>query len=1124
MLKINGEKFKIYTRDNQETIKARIASNLKTLPKYLYFPEGDTLDANRNNVVKDLFNDDIMKIEDDSEEPLRNLIDKSRLILPSNEITNYVIAPVIENILKHTKIPKDFICLLISDLLDIDCSKIDYKRATEAIKSEIKKNSKEVEKFVKKYEKIDVVVGVEYTDFDLESLNVTLRIDFGDVDLVDIFNMIKLNSSFPFASYNDFYKVLNGVDEKERLLSSENAIIITAVSDDKIKPKSKSSKFIDIILALDKDSIGIVSFIITTNSFENISEFKNNFLNLFNHTEKECRILSTEYTKIVGVFYFPDFEINQYVLSDLIMNNDTFSSVMSIDEHEKVTKEKSNLYIHYKDDVLGTLNINLTNSADDPKRVRIKINSLSSKDTSKAVYDFQNKFSQYMSVYIDEYDNIVQYYKTYLPRFGETKKPRTKTTEKKSLRAIAPEVFVSNYSRHCSKLPTIIDDNKVKDYENDGYSVMKFPDNEINEVKSRYYICDYEDAPYPGLFPNQLPNNNILPQLPCCYKKRNIIDESAPTQKQTQQQYYIKTHKFVQRNYFANLPENMDRLFNLFDDNESFSFSRKGVSNTKRSFLECVLEATEKLLVQESVSIDESINNFMKKEIEKLSSHSVLCRQEMYDYSTEQIRKLILNDTYYFKPEYFIHLIETIYDCDVYVFNRKDSEKDAELILPRFVQGYYTGKRHKKSILIYQHMGSESGYATEPRCELIVRNNTLDDNLEYIFEPTDPIINGVRKIFNQLKETYIFNKIIKDVYFKTPKMLKIGQRIDVYGKSRMLRIKYKDNVIDIETTPIQPFDCKELINDNTVNRVTKKTAYDLYKVLGCTEIELKDGGKYLIGLAGTVNIRVEIANNKDSDSVLDKYNKMKRTTRYVLSYLYWLYSRFLVEKSKNISQESMDEFCKEYVVVDPDFDYGDIVIDKKFSLDSPIIQNRKKLIVKSEDIIKRLVFSLLNFSRQTEKMIDYHNEKEIEDYYLDLTDFVQYNGQTIIKGSDTFNQWLFYEKPEYKLHDTIPFESKEPYFFKNKLIAENRVCLAQNTTTLRDAIDINKKWVNEGYNKGSDTKNSSKIDEKIIVYFYTDKNNIVKHVFNEDIYKKNTPIIVSYRVKGELRYTALLEK
>jgi hypothetical protein len=58
MVRINGKTFKIYDMDTTQTIINRIAMNMKTLPKYLYFKNGIPTQAdfntNQNIEIEDL--------------------------------------------------------------------------------------------------------------------------------------------------------------------------------------------------------------------------------------------------------------------------------------------------------------------------------------------------------------------------------------------------------------------------------------------------------------------------------------------------------------------------------------------------------------------------------------------------------------------------------------------------------------------------------------------------------------------------------------------------------------------------------------------------------------------------------------------------------------------------------------------------------------------------------------------------------------------------------------------------------------------------------------------------------------------------------------------------------------
>jgi len=54
MVIVNDKNIIVYNLDTIESIMVRIASELKTLPKYLYFPNGPLELYNSNNIAEDL--------------------------------------------------------------------------------------------------------------------------------------------------------------------------------------------------------------------------------------------------------------------------------------------------------------------------------------------------------------------------------------------------------------------------------------------------------------------------------------------------------------------------------------------------------------------------------------------------------------------------------------------------------------------------------------------------------------------------------------------------------------------------------------------------------------------------------------------------------------------------------------------------------------------------------------------------------------------------------------------------------------------------------------------------------------------------------------------------------------
>jgi len=189
--------------------------------------------------------------------------------------------------------------------------------------------------------------------------------------------------------------------------------------------------------------------------------------------------------------------------------------------------------------------------------------------------------------------------------------------------------------------------------------------------------------------------------------------------------------------------------------------------------------------------------------------------------------------------------------------------------------------------------------------------------------------------------------------------------------------------------------------------------------------------------------------------------------RYITEYIFWLFSKYLQEDtSRDTSLNTINDFFREKVKIVENFEYGQV--DKIFSMNSGVM-DRKKLVVKSEETLKRLVYvlrvSLLRFHK---KIIEYHTRTVIENYYVDITDFDRHNFQVILQGENSVDKWIKEKKINYNLYNSVQFGLfGVPYFFQNDLVDKN-IYLAQNTDDLQKAINIARTWLQDGYNSGND--------------------------------------------------------
>ena len=174
--------------------------------------------------------------------------------------------------------------------------------------------------------------------------------------------------------------------------------------------------------------------------------------------------------------------------------------------------------------------------------------------------------------------------------------------------------------------------------------VMVYPKEEINGIIPRNYVCDHPKDIYPSIRDNPLSNNDIVPYLPCCYPKNHedkpgsiyrhyYYEEELKVKEDKSQQDIIVTYKFAPKDQYGKLPEDIEKILNIFKKSDKFTFVRKGVSDSPSSFLECVVEGMyeeTKFLKKNDTERREYIINTRKK----MSSYSyaATAKQEMYDY------------------------------------------------------------------------------------------------------------------------------------------------------------------------------------------------------------------------------------------------------------------------------------------------------------------------------------------------------------------------------------------------------------------------------------------------------------------------------------------------------------
>ena len=1118
--------------DTTENIIRRIAVSFDTTKKYLYFVDDipDNFVDNTLYRVENLL--EIIKANDNFNS-LYNQI-KDKISQQSLSIKTDILEPFIIYNQTLTNIPENFLDtvlfsiqqeiqgLNILDKRDINLRDIITRkrliddRITNSIR--IEKNNSEKETRINRQME-QTTIEKNYTDFELENISFEAFIESPKISIMELFNNIVLNDDIPFATINNIYKVLSVASEQKQDFSpkqdwtgSLNNIITLKFKDN----KDYTNCFVSIENQNDVE-LSIIKLILSVSVSKKREDIRNltvqKILNIFLNSET-LRVAQVNDIKLKGVFYFPKKGLNKFVLSDMIMNDKRFSKFLAIDESVQASKKTESLYIHFNNPKTGEITANITERYSfkgDPNLkgkdivnlfqyktyyLRVKITSV---NNVNSILQFQQMISQLFKIYEDNFDTVSNFYKIYIPSFGQKEEPDIIIKPPK-LKDLAPEVFVNGYPPTCPHQPTIIDDTEVEEAKREGKAVMRFPKNEdsTDNFPSRNYICNHEKAIYPGLRSNPLSNNDIVPFLPCCYEKdhnqiqgteyRQYFFGDEPKSKFKFQQELIITNKFVGRDTFGTLPESLDRLFNVINNNKKYMYVRMGVTDSKSSFLECVLQGLYKQTGILKHKSDQARIKFINQYRTSLTNnkHLPICRQELYDFTIEQIQDKLNDYDQYFDPKLFVSILEKIYKCNIFVFNKNG------LILPRFQKKYFSSKVNSKTnIFIYQHRGSKNERATYDRCELIVKWDTTGEDVEYIEDNQSSVSKKMSEIFDIVAKSYSFKgdgvshshqdfNYFSDSY--------IAQGIDSYGKTIMLQFSYEGREGTMLTSPMQPLPVQEIKNW-VVNKINLQTALNFLVSIQAENIlqnQINNRVENVSAMVGDISVNIPVISSRPNPSfrvnltgndtnlynktvsINKTFNRNKKLARYISEYVLWMFSSFLSERGEGVEidlDQAINAF-KQTIEIDESFQYPDY-IGKTFSRDSGLLKNGS-IVVKSREIAKRLIYHLkMQLRRNENKVLNYYKIPSIQDYYVDITDFDEHEGQIMISGPESLQHWI--NEKALKLNvftNSIHLGVDTPYYFRNTLISD-RIYMAQNTDSIEKAIKIALAWGEDGVNIGT---------------------------------------------------------
>lgn len=1175
MAKLNGKNFKIYSLDTFELVKNRISHTLNTVPEYLCIDNEDSLKeyiSGKRDAI-DIIAVSLIQVAKDEKDSTdfskfyekykNNFIKPLDLAkiwiahnnyMKSNDIISYSIQDQIAKTLS----------LDSRDIEELASSSKTLLKNLEIRIDRFNKREKEVIKLIKQFENAKNIVS---TDFTIQASNFTLYFDT-DISLFEIFNYIKSSQYCPFASLNNYYKIYKELKPPLEWAVSIPNYIILKVTDTNREDMIKLNTYRNVAITNENNRIKIV--VEYTFTEKNVSKemFIERILSIFdkvNVLEKD-NISEIIENKLQGVTYYPKQHINNYIFADLVMNNQLFSTFLSINESVKATKKKSAIFLKFRDPAFpsneplsATLSKKELKLYDKDKEIRKKFpvgtKFIRLKVTNATTVDIVNRFfavlTKLFSLYNELEDDILKIYQTFIPNFSLGVEGEN-ITRKNRLKDIAPEVFVSKYSKKCpaKEMPKIVSVEEALAYpENRRMLFPKTPEEGIQ----RWYICDDKKYIYPGLRKNtNLSNSEKFPYLPCCYVTDQTNKENSNYYKYynetnreaaTEQQTIFLTMKTATFRGFGILPKRLKSLFELISIDREFL--RKGTVKSSSSFIECVLEALykETRFLKKEGEIEVSRIRKTLKARKRLAKWDYLAvgLQELYDKSIKEIREELLDTDNYISPKKYKSILEEYYNCNIMIFS---AENEGELLIPNFSQSYLL-KEYRKDrpfIFILENKGTFAEKVLYPQCE-IISHISNDGNANYTFSIDDPIVKYMTRMYALLVESYKLGKRIPVYSIRIPdEYIPISQYVDSFGKTRIIRCKKGNSFIDFTVEPIPPLVLK--LKDSKVEYPIRKLENDILSIAVAQyrnreseeilQLELNLGNVSSRVAVDIKDLKIEDLPVKyttlrdiDTESSLKVYNYKKKISKYLLEYLLKAFAEYTTDTEN--PENDIPGFLKEKIIIgnnieneiDKIISNDDIVFPTTFIEDFFLLRNGK-VIVPNRDYLERAIFVLrTSLKNNKENVLSYKNRVNFRGIYNDVSDFKKYSNQIIIKGDEKIDSWILTANKNNCVSDSVKIEpfTKEPYFFKNRVISDS-IYLAQNVDSLEEAVYIYNLWENNGYNDRGTEYKGDDFNIEITLWNYISRNEILPFKIKGD--KSVIDINVLATKKGKIFYTVLL--
>lgn len=635
----------------------------------------------------------------------------------------------------------------------------------------------------------------------------------------------------------------------------------------------------------------------------------------------------------------------------------------------------------------------------------------------------------------------------------------------------APDLFVLNYARRCQcpLQPIIVNEEEAAAWRQRRVGptmaerqVMPYP----KDNPRWNFVCPDDNNPYPGVkVNNDLPNRDIYPYVPCCFKKdqmtpgvnshyRNYV-ENRPTARRVgaKAEGKISTRKILVPDRVAFLPRAVENIVKRYSD-EYIDMVRYGVIYSPNSILHCVCVA-----IDDREYLRRTTEQQKEEYVTRIRQHMLatirpsLLRQEMYDYADADIMDIFRDNSKFLDPALFYRAVEETFGINIYTFSQPPPSGDESELgvmdIPRFKIFHSRPLRpHRPTVVLMKSWGSESDALAHPQCELIVDYDKDNFQIMKLFGPemTDVCHNALQETLKTITWNVIPNNFAPantqfqaraNIYYYIDHLSlfqypAVSQFIDENGKMRALTLNVQNQLLTIVTIPSQP---ENLPVSTEISRVPAQFAE---RILGDpsgvsrTAAGLVDGlwfqimdipfGEYVPTVPGQGYETKPSgpANPLEASGIntTERLSKLRRTLNIIIQIVRWLYE--IARATMPIDPKSFTEMfmVANQTPIEDSANYYDLSrIPRRLpqvttvqqgiaELEplAPTLFNQGKIVMYSEGFAVRILKMLGDYSNLHYGMPP-ANIDFIENFYETEADFIKNPNSKVFTSEKDLSAW-----------------------------------------------------------------------------------------------------------------------